>query len=541
MATSSILAKSTINSTSPPTTPSRSSTTPVSTLTTRKRSYETAIDMPSTAGSSDQRTTSPSLGQNGKSKSKSGLVESVIVINESASEFTASATTLRDSTRTISQSDIDDGGEAASAEDLLPTSGSTSTATCTEDYLSGGKRKYVPHTEPALATGPSTSQPQQFSNGSGASDFAVSFRDCLEVSFVTITLPFQTICKPAPYSHDEEAILERERCDYTQRITYQMARSGQTSRRVRVYADGIYDLFHQGHARQLMQAKNIFPNVYLIVGVCNDDLTHRMKGRTVMNGFERYEGVRHCRYVDEIVQNAPWTLSDEFIADNKIDFVAHDDIPYGTDGMDDIYAPLKARGMFVATERTEGVSTSDIVARIVKDYDLYVRRNLARGYSAKELNVSFLSEKKFRLQNKMDELKSRGKRELTKVKVDIITKWEEKSREFIDHFLLLFGRENLNHLWNESKGKLLQALSPPGSPARSVNGDDTEDGDDYSGSIDEYLDLAEKFSSGSGSSGSLNGKQKQKRSSLARRSYQSRSPDEDADGEETAEFERRSN
>lgn len=285
--------------------------------------------------------------------------------------------------------------------------------------------------------------------------------------------------KPAPFSDDQEASIEREHCDYTQRFAFKAAKAGRGSRKVRVYADGIYDLFHQGHARQLMQAKNIFPNVYLIVGVCSDNLTHSKKGRTVMTEEERYEAVRHCRYVDEVVRDAPWQLDDDFLNKHKIDFVAHDEIPYMTDTGDDVYASLKERGMFAATERTEGVSTSDVVARIVKDYDIYVRRNLARGYSAKELNVSFLKEKKFRLQNKMEELKDKSKRVMENFgekRFDMLQKWEEKSRDFIDAFLLLFGRDGrLSHIWSESKGRLMQALSPPSSPPRDGSPSSTED------------------------------------------------------------------
>ena len=73
------------------------------------------------------------------------------------------------------------------------------------------------------------------------------------------------------------------------------------------------------------------------------------------------------------------------------------------------------------------------MARIVKDYDLYVRRNLQRGYSAKELNVSFLNDKKFRLQNKIDEMKHKGKKVIDDVRDELIHKWEGRTNENVNN------------------------------------------------------------------------------------------------------------
>ncbi|KAF8689235.1 hypothetical protein HU200_042024 [Digitaria exilis] len=172
------------------------------------------------------------------------------------------------------------------------------------------------------------------------------------------------------------------------------AGTGGDDRPVRVYADGIFDLFHFGHARALEQAKKLFPNTYLLVGCCNDELTYRYKGKTVMTQEERYESLRHCKWVDEVIPDAPWVLTQEFIDKHQIDYVAHDALPYAdTSGAaNDVYEFVKKIGKFKETKRTDGVSTSDLIMRILKDYNQYVMRNLARGYSRKDLGVSYVKE-----------------------------------------------------------------------------------------------------------------------------------------------------
>lgn len=144
---------------------------------------------------------------------------------------------------------------------------------------------------------------------------------------------------------------------------------------VRVYADGVFDVFHYGHSGVLEQAKKAFPQVHLMVGVNTDEDTLKYKGKTVMSYEERCKCVVGCKWVDEVVYDAPWEITEAFMEKHNIDYVAHDGDPYPSPNVTDIYAVPKRMNKFISTKRTEGISTTDLINRILCNIQEYRDRN----------------------------------------------------------------------------------------------------------------------------------------------------------------------
>jgi glycerol-3-phosphate cytidylyltransferase-like family protein len=84
--------------------------------------------------------------------------------------------------------------------------------------------------------------------------------------------------------------------------------------------------------------------VYLLVGVSSDEQVKQHKFKCVLDHVERCEAVRHCRWVDEVIPDAPWVIDPTFLAKYNIDYVAHDDEPYLSAGHEDVYAYVKSIG-----------------------------------------------------------------------------------------------------------------------------------------------------------------------------------------------------
>lgn len=103
-------------------------------------------------------------------------------------------------------------------------------------------------------------------------------------------------------------------------------------------------MVHFGHANALRQAKQL--GDYLIVGVHTDEEITKHKGPPVFNEQERYKMVRGIKWVDEVVENAPYVTTLDTLEKYNCDFCVHgDDITMTADGVD-TYQEVKDAGKY---------------------------------------------------------------------------------------------------------------------------------------------------------------------------------------------------
>lgn len=136
----------------------------------------------------------------------------------------------------------------------------------------------------------------------------------------------------------------------------------------RVWIDGCFDFTHHGHAGAILQARRTTssPTAVLFCGVHNDEDIEFNKGSMpVMNARERYEHTRANRWCGEVVEDAPYVTQPDWLDRYGCRYVVHgDDITLSADG-EDCYQVMKDLGRFKMVKRTPGVSTTEIIHRIL--------------------------------------------------------------------------------------------------------------------------------------------------------------------------------
>ncbi|KAF4553317.1 Cytidylyltransferase-like protein 3 [Elsinoe fawcettii] len=131
----------------------------------------------------------------------------------------------------------------------------------------------------------------------------------------------------------------------------------------RIWIDGCFDFSHHGHAGAMLQARRL--GTELLVGIHSDEAIMENKGPTVMNLDERVAAVDACRWSTKAIPHAPYVTQLSWISHYGCRYVVHgDDITSDSSG-EDCYRFVKQAGRFKIVKRTPGISTTDLVGRML--------------------------------------------------------------------------------------------------------------------------------------------------------------------------------
>ncbi|KIV88932.1 hypothetical protein PV10_08558 [Exophiala mesophila] len=131
----------------------------------------------------------------------------------------------------------------------------------------------------------------------------------------------------------------------------------------RIWIDGCFDFAHHGHAGAMLQARQRGTELY--VGIHSDEDILDNKGPTVMTLDERVAAVDACRWSTKSVPHAPYVTQLSWISHYGCWYVVHGDDITSDAGGEDCYRYVKAAQRFLVVKRTPGISTTDLVGRML--------------------------------------------------------------------------------------------------------------------------------------------------------------------------------
>ena len=137
---------------------------------------------------------------------------------------------------------------------------------------------------------------------------------------------------------------------------------------MRVYMDGVFDLFHRGHLEAIKKVRNdagIYGTV--IIGVVSDMDANSYKRWPIIKEDDRVEIVSNIKDVDEVIFPCPMSVTKEFIDKHQIDLVVHgfaDDNDFNK--QKEFFKEIIDLGKFKVQEYYKGSSTTEIIKKIKK-------------------------------------------------------------------------------------------------------------------------------------------------------------------------------
>ena len=133
-----------------------------------------------------------------------------------------------------------------------------------------------------------------------------------------------------------------------------------------IYVDMVGDLFHINHINLIKEAKKF--GKYLIVGVHSDSDVESYKCTPILTMEERIGVIESCKYVDKVIPNAPLVITKEYLDENNIDLVVHAHNEDEIEKYNFMYSEIIKLEKFKRIDYHDGVSTTNIKNKIIKEY-----------------------------------------------------------------------------------------------------------------------------------------------------------------------------